>query len=64
VLGIGDTILGAIEHLKENFALLKDEPVCIHDDGFIDLIDAVQQAEDDGIHFSDQPLPEKAELIE
>ena len=64
VLGIGDTIEEAIDHLKENFELLKEEPVCIHDAGFVDLLNAVNEAQSEGIHFTDDKVPDPASVVE
>ena len=64
VIGIGDTIEEAIDALKKNFDLLKDEPVCIHDSGFVDLLEAVHEAQSEGIHFTDDKIPEPSSVVE
>jgi hypothetical protein len=64
VLGIGDTIEEAIDALKKNFELLKDEPVCIHDSGFVDLLESVHQAQAEGIHFTDDEIPKPSSVVE
>lgn len=57
VCGEGDTAGEAIENLKANFELLKDEPVSIDLSGFADLLNQIEEAENKGVEFSDQPMP-------
>lgn len=64
VLGKGDTIEEAIENLHENFEEVKNLPVEIHDAGFVDLLKAVQSAEDEGVHFTDDNIPDPASVLE
>ena len=64
VLGMGDTIEEAIENLHENFEEVKHLPVEIHDAGFVDLLKAVQAAEDEGVHFTDDKIPDPASVLE
>ena len=63
VLGMGDTIVEAIDNLKENFDAMKDEPVKIRADGFKDLVESIESAEEEGIEFTSQPLPEPEEVV-
>lgn len=63
VLGTGDTIEAAIDHLKENFEAMKGEPVTIDIAGFVDLLNAIKSAEDAGIEFTDQPIPESSVVL-
>jgi hypothetical protein len=58
VIGIGNTIEESIESLKQNFALLKAEPLRIEETGFADLLKQVKKAESEGMEFSDQPIPQ------
>jgi hypothetical protein len=59
VLGVGDDTEEAIQHLKENFAKLKDLPVHIEDAGFVELIDSIKEAEKHGMPFGGKlPKPE------
>lgn len=64
VVGIGDTPKEALEHLKENAEALKDQPVTIHVEALAGIISQIEQAEDEGLHFSNEPLPKPAEAIE
>lgn len=64
VIGKGNTPEDAIDNLKENFALFKDEPVSIELSGFADLIKEVHQAEEEGVPFSDEPMPDPAIVLE
>lgn len=63
VTGQGDTIEESIQDLNDTFAELGDEPVCIHSDGFMDLIEQIQTAEDEGVEFSDQPVPSPVSVV-
>ena len=58
IIGQGDSIEGAIEDLKDNFEELEHEPVTINVAGFADLIEQIEDAKDEGVEFSDQPVPE------
>lgn len=58
VVGGGDSIEEAIENLKENFEAVSDEPVSIEVAGFADLLEQIKDAEQEGVEFSDQPVPE------
>ena len=57
VVGIGDTPDEALEHLKSNAEEIKDQPVSIHVEAIAELIQEIEEAESDGIKFSDHPLP-------
>jgi hypothetical protein len=57
VLGNGDTVQGAIDHLKKNLDALEKEPVSCDTSGFVDLIKQIEEAQDEGMHFTNQPLP-------
>lgn len=58
VLGLGDTIEDAIDHLKENLDGLGDEPVTADVEGFAELIEVIREAESHGMKFADEPIPE------
>lgn len=58
VIGNGDTIEESIEDLKEHFKAISKEPVTIDVAGFADLLEQIKDAEDEGVEFSDQPVPE------
>lgn len=64
MLGLGDSLEGAIDHLKKNLELLKDEPVSAKVEGFAELLKEIKAAEDEGVEFSDQPVPEPAIAVE
>ena len=63
ILGIGDTIEGAIDNLKEHLEEFKDEPVSAKIEGFKDLIESINEAEKEGIEFSDHEIPSPAEVL-
>ena len=64
VVGIGDTPKKALAHLKENAAQLDGAPVTIHVEALVDIMAEIQTAEASGIDFSDEPLPDPAEVVE
>ena len=64
VCGEGDTIEDAIENLKDNFDALGDEPLAIEFEGFADLLNEVKEAEKQGVEFTDQTIPDPADIIE
>ena len=64
VIGIGDTIEEAIEHVKENFESIDGEPVTVEMDGFGDLLKQIQEAEENGIEFTTQKIPDPASVVE
>lgn len=64
VIGNGDTIEEAIDHLKANLAALEKEPVSAATEGFVDLLKEIEKAQADGIKFSGKPLPEPTSVLE
>ena len=64
VLGLGDSVEDAIQHLHDNLDLLKDCPVSAHTEGFIELAEQINDAEAEGITFSEQKPPKPtADLV-
>lgn len=63
VCGLGDSIEEAIQSLKNNFEPLEKEPVEIHPAGFADLLKQIQDAEEAGVMFSDQPVPDPQDVL-
>lgn len=63
MLGLGDTAEEALEHLKDNLELMKDEPIHADVRAFVDLLEKIETAEEQGVHFSDQPLPEASAVL-
>ena len=58
LLGVGNSIEGAIERLKKNLELLKDEPICCHLQGMTDLLEEAKAAKEQGIKFAEKvPSP-------
>jgi hypothetical protein len=64
IIGQGDTVKEAIDDLKANFDLIKDEPVSIEVSGFVDLIREIDDAEENGVEFTDQPIPPPESVIQ
>ncbi len=59
----GDTIEEAIDSLREKRDLLPDNVTCEFN-SLADLLKEVQAAEETGMEFTDQPVPEPATVIE
>lgn len=57
IMGIGETIEESIDALKEHFSKFDGEPVCMRDDLFVDLLKSINDAENEGLEFSDQEIP-------
>lgn len=64
VVGIGDTPQEALDHLKDNASALKKEPVKVHVESLASILEEIEKAESEGLHFSDKPLPQPAEAVE
>jgi len=64
VCGEGDTIEEAINAVKDNFDALGDEPLSINFEGFADLLKTVHKAEDEGVEFTSQEVPEPEIILE
>lgn len=63
VVGIGDTPTEALDHLKENAEAIEDQPVTVHVESLADLINEIDESEAKGIPFSNEPMPEPAEVV-
>lgn len=63
VIGNGNTVQAAIDHLKENLELLEKEPVSCDTAGFVDLISEIEEAQAKGVHFTKQALPGPADVL-
>jgi biotin carboxylase len=64
VIGQGDTIKESIENLQEHLEALKDEPVFANTEGFAELLQSVEEAEKQGMEFTDQEIPDPAIVLE
>ena len=59
MIGVGNSTQEAIDHLKANLKLIKGIPVSANTDGFVDLLEAIKEAEKQGIKFGGKiPKPE------
>ena len=63
VLGAGNSIKEAIEHLKKNIELLKDEPVQFKLHSFRDILQDIVEAEKHGIYFNGQKIPDISDIV-
>jgi hypothetical protein len=64
VVGLGDTPEEVLDRLKEIREMMKDAPVDIKIEPIADLFKEVEEAKEEGIPFSKQPLPEPASVLE
>jgi hypothetical protein len=53
LIGVGNSIQEAIDHLKDNLKQLKKLPVFANMSGFVDLIESIIEAEKFGLKFAD-----------
>lgn len=58
VIGNGDTIEEALDSLKDHIDAIKDGPVTADISGFASLIEQIEDAQSEGVHFTDEPLPD------
>lgn len=63
VIGQGDTIVSAIDDLKDHLELCKEEPIRAETIGFTELIEQIEKAQEAGNLFTKQPLPEPADVL-
>lgn len=61
LVGIGDTPAEAIVHLKHNVSLLPDGMSCEFP-ALAELVEKIEEAEEEGMEFTDQPMP-KPEIV-
>jgi hypothetical protein len=64
VLGVGESVEDAIDHLKKNLEAIGDEPVSSDLSGFADLIEQIEVAESEGMNFGDANLPDPSIAVE
>jgi hypothetical protein len=64
VLGEGDTIEEAIEHVKSNAEKLKHNHIDINTDCLMDVLKDIQSARDQGVEMTSEEIPEPATVIE
>lgn len=64
VVGIGDTPEEAIAHLQSNAELIKDQPVIIHTEALASILNEIEESEEKGMPFSEEPLPEAQVVLE
>jgi hypothetical protein len=64
VVGLGDTPSEVLDRLKEVRDALKDCPVDVKIEPIADLLKEIEGAKEQGIPFSDKPLPKPEEVLE
>lgn len=64
VVGVGDTVSEAIEHLKENADQIKGYDIDIKLDSITQALAVVAEGESFGIEFTDEEMPDAEELHE
>lgn len=63
VIGMAGTILDTIDSVGEHFELIGDDSLCVHLEGFKDLLEDIQKAESEGIEFTSEEVPNPEEAI-
>lgn len=63
VLGMSNTIEGAIEKLKEHLEEMKGEPIECKLEGFVELLKDIEDAEEHGIEFTTQEIPDPKKAV-
>ena len=63
LIGLGDTPEEAIDHLKESYAVLKDEPLSIDMESIVELLDKARNGKADGVKFGDAPVPDAETVV-
>lgn len=64
IVATGNNLEEAIEALKERANMLKNQPVTIPLDSVYDMLKTIQEAEEEGIEFSNQQIPEPETALE
>lgn len=62
ILGVGNSIKEAIDHLKKNIEQMKELPVYAKLGGFKDLLESIIEAEKKGIKFADK-IPDPKSIV-
>ncbi len=62
VIGIGDTLLEAIKHVKENASEVEGYQIEIRMDSIVTALDTIREGDKLGMTFSDDPLPTVKEV--
>ena len=63
MVGVGDTVKGAIDHLKDNASKLPCGLTCEYSE-LADLLKQVDEAEKSGMEFTDQPIPQPEVVLQ
>lgn len=64
IIGQGDSVKSAIQDLNDAFAHFENAPVSIEADGFVDLVAQIETAEEEGVEFSKQQVPDPKSVID
>lgn len=62
VIGVGDSVQESIDHLKENLEKMKGLPVHANTKEFVDLLESIEKAQEEGIKFADE-IPNPKDII-
>jgi hypothetical protein len=64
ILGVDNNPSGCIEDLKDHFDLLEEvAPVSVDFKGFVDLLQQIEDAEEEGVKFTEQEMPAAEEMV-
>jgi len=64
VIGMGDTIEDTINAVRENYEAIGDDSLSVKLDGFMEILKDIHKAEEEGIEFTKQPIPEPETVLE
>lgn len=64
VIGMGDSIEDTIQAVKGNYEAIGDSTLSIKVEGFMDLLEDIHKAQDEGIRFTDDKIPEPQSVLE
>ncbi len=64
VIGMGDTIEGTIKAVGENYEKIGDDSLSVKLDGFMEVLKDIHQAEQEGIQFTKETVPEPEIVLE
>ena len=64
MLGVGNTIEAAIEHLKKNLKAIEGEPICARLEDMADLLIEAKKARKQGVPLTDKKIPDIKIVIE
>lgn len=62
IIAAGNSVTETLTALRANVDALGDQPFTVETEGFVDLIEDIRKAEQQGMKFSDSPLPSREQV--